>query len=248
MTLLRNAFYLAWADTRARYKKSVLGPLWLTLGNLVGILGLSIVWAHVLHENMHTFVPSLTIGMIVWQLIAGSVGEGASTFIRQAGMIKNVSIPAWFFVVRAMSRQTINLIHNLFIIAGVIWYFELSVTPSFFLVIPGLFLVILNLLWMTYLLGMLGARFRDIEYLVNALLPLLFFISPVIFRPDRLPVNMQLIWLNPFSYFIEVVRAPFLGNVPDLKIYLFMVVLLFSGLIASFVFHRARGARLAFWV
>jgi len=248
MTLLNNALYLAWADTRARYKKSVLGPLWLTLGNLVGILGLSIVWARLLNENMRAFVPSLTIGMIIWQLISGSIGEGATTFIRQAGVLKNVAIPIWFFVVRAISRHVINLLHNLIIIAGVIWYFEYPITPSFLFVIPGIFLVAFNLLWMTYLLGMIGARFRDVEYLVNALLPLLFFISPVIFRPDRLPVNMEIIWLNPFSYFIEVVRAPFIGHIPSLKTYLVMVGLILVGTTISLIFHRMQGKRLTFWV
>ena len=82
MTLFKNALYLAWIDTRARYKKSVLGPFWLTFGNLIGVLGLSVVWANLLKEDMRTFVPSLTIGLIVWQLVAGTIGEGATTFVR----------------------------------------------------------------------------------------------------------------------------------------------------------------------
>lgn len=248
MTLVKNAFYLAWADTRARYKKSVLGPFWLTFGNLIGILGLSVVWANLLKEDMKTFVPSLTIGLIVWQLVAGTIGEGATTFIRQAGIIRNVPIPHWFFVIRALSRQIINLLHNLIIVVGVVWYFDLPLQAETWLVLPGILLVFTNLFWVTYLLGMLGARYRDIEYLVNAFLPLLFFVSPVIFRPDRLPVGMQIIWYNPLSYFIEVVRAPFLGTVPDTSHYLVVLGILLVGSALAAALVKLKGRQLAFWV
>lgn len=248
MTLLKNALYLAWTDTRARYKKSILGPLWLTFGNLIGVLGLSVVWANLLKEEMRTFVPSLTIGMIVWQLVAGTIGEGPTTFIRQASIIRNVSIPNWFFVIRSLSRQLINLLHNLIIVVGVVLYFDFPLSAGMWLAIPGIMLVFANLYWMTYLLGMLGARFRDIEYLVNALLPLLFFISPVIFRPDRLPVDMKIVWLNPLSYFIEVVRAPFLGTIPDIKSYFVMFSALLAGSLLTGLLVKLKGRQLAFWV
>jgi homopolymeric O-antigen transport system permease protein len=248
MKLLKNAVYLAWADTRARYKKSILGPLWLTLGNIVSVVGLSLVWASLLGQDMHDFVPSLTIGLIIWQLVAGAIGEGPSTFIRQASMIRNVATPSWFFVTRALSRQLINLLHNLIIILGVVWYFDLPMQSATWLTLPGILLVILNLFWMMYLLGLIGARFRDVEYLVNSFLPLLFFISPVIFRPERLSIGMKIIWLNPLSYFIEVVRAPFFGNVPDLKAYTVMVGLLTAGYVLTSLLERFYGRRLAFWV
>ena len=248
MTLFKNALYLAWADTKARYKKSVLGPFWLTFGNLIGVLGLSVVWANLLKEDMRTFVPSLTIGMIVWQLVAGTIGEGSTTFIRQASIIRNVSIPYSFFVIRALSRQIINLLHNLIIVVGVIWYFDFPLQIEIWLALPGILLVLANLFWMTDLLGMLGARYRDIEHLVNAFLPLLFFISPVIFRPDRLPVDMQIIWFNPLSYFIEVVRAPFLGTVPEIGHYLIMLGILLVGSALTAYLLKHKGRQLAFWV
>ncbi|WP_374488228.1 ABC transporter permease [Zoogloea sp.] len=248
MTLIKNAFYLAWTDTRARYKKSILGPLWLTLGNLIGILGLNVVWASLLKEEMNTFVPSLTIGMIVWQLVAGSIGEGPATFIRHANIIRNVAIPSWFFVIRALSRQLINFAHNLLIMVVVVWYFDYPLQAQMWLVAPGMLLIILNLFWIIYLLGLLGARFRDVEYLINALLPLLFFMSPVIFRPDRLPVDMNIVWLNPFSYFIEVVRAPIMGTTPDSKGFIVMGGMLLAGGIITFLINQRYGRKLAFWV
>jgi ABC-type polysaccharide/polyol phosphate export permease len=248
MILFKNALYLAWSDTRARYNKSILGPFWLTFGNLIGVLGLSLVWGTLLKEDMTSFVPSLTIGMIVWQLVAGSIGDGPTIFVRQANMIRNVAIPFWFFALRTLCRQLINLIHNLVIVIGVIWYFDIPLNILSLLSLLGLILVSLNLFWMMYLLGMLGARFRDIEFLVSAMLPLLFFISPVIFRPDRLPPDLQLIWLNPLSYFIEVVRAPFLNQLPSSNSYFVMVGMLIVGALFTNILHRIKGKQIVFWI
>ena len=248
MSLIFNAMYLAWSDTRARYSKSILGPFWLTFGNLISILGLSVVWSALLKQDMHTFVPTITIGMIVWQLVSGAITDGATTFIRQAQVIRNVSMPVWFFVVRSLTRQVINLLHNLVIAIGVIWYFKLPVTSVTLLAIVGLLLVILNLLWMTYVLGLLGARFRDLEYTITALMPLFFFITPVIFRADKLPLSLKIIWLNPLSYFIDVVRTPVFGEIPALKTYVVMLSLLAVGTLISYILNHRYSHRLAFWL
>lgn len=239
---------MAWSDTKARYKKSIIGPFWPVLTNLIGILGLGIVWATLLKEDINTFVPSLTLGLVAWQLISGVLIDGPICFNRQAGMIKNVAIPAWFFVLRLVARHTINLLHNLVIVVGVILYFNLPITVTTWLVVPGLILVILNLFWIMFMLGLLGARFRDIEHLINSVVPLLFFISPVIFRADRLPVSMDIIWFNPLSYFIEVIRAPVLGAVPSLTAYVVLVGMLLFGSLATYGYSKAYGKRLAFWV
>lgn len=246
--LFKNAMYLAWAETKARYRKSALGPLWLVLGNLVGVLGLGLVWAALLKEPFETFVPSLTIGMIIWQLVSGCITDGPTTFVRQASIIRNVSIPLWFFVVRGLSRQIINLIHNMLIVVGVVIYFKFKLSAIFWYAIPGFLLLLINMYWMMFFLGMIGARFRDLEYLLNALMPLLFFISPVIFRPDRLPFDMNLVWMNPFSYFIEIVRAPLLGQMPPAGTYPLMLGLAVGGSSLTYLFYRRHGRRVAFWV
>ncbi len=248
VSLLFNASYLAWSDTKARYKKSILGPFWLTLTNLIGILGLSVVWGTLLKEEMSTFVPSLTIGMIVWQLVAGTIGDAPTTFVRQAGVIRNVAMPIWFFVVRGLTKQVINFLHNIIIIVGVVIYFHFPLTNTMLLSIVGLLLVILNLFWITFLLGFVGARFRDIEWAITALLPLLFFVSPVIFKPDHLPEGLDIIWFNPLSYFIEVVRAPFLGKIPDMHTYIVMLSFLVLGGVLSLWLAIKKGKRVAYWV
>ncbi|WP_396189453.1 ABC transporter permease [Flavobacterium sp.] len=248
MSLIQSALYLAWSDAKARYKKSVLGPFWPTLTNLLGIVGLSLVWAELMNQDMQTFVPQLTISLIMWQLISGVLVEGPIVFVRQAPMIRNVAIPSWFFAFRALARHLINLFHNALIVLGVFIYSDVPITFGTWMFVPGLVLVILNLYWLLLLLGLLGARFRDIEYLIASLVPLLFFISPVLYRVDRLPEGMNLVWLNPVSYMIEAIRAPLLGQAISGLVYSVLIAMLLIGGALTWSYQRTYGKNLAFWV
>ena len=248
MPLLGNAIYLAWSDVKARYRKSVLGPLWQTLGNLIAVIGFSVVWSSLLEQDMKTFVPSLAIGLIIWQLVAGAIGEGANTFTNESQIIRNVAMPLWFFVVRAMSRQAINFMHNLILIIGVILYYKIPISQSIWFSFIGILLVTANLVWIMFVLGVLGARFKDIEYAINSVLPILFFVSPVLFRPNQLSIKMKIIWLNPLSYFIEAVRAPILGDELPINSYLILIGMLALGGILSYWLYHTRARRVAFWV
>jgi ABC-type polysaccharide/polyol phosphate export permease len=186
--------------------------------------------------------------MVIWQLISGTLNEAPTTFSRQAMIIRNVVMPVSFFVIRAFSRQIINLCHNLLIVIGVIIYFNLPLTTTTLFVVPGLILVIGNLFWITFVLGFLGARFRDIEYTIQAVLPLLFFISPVIFRADKLPLTMNIVRYNPFAYFIEIIRQPLLGTATDLLTYQLMLGLMLIGTTITIGLSKKYTQRLAFWV
>lgn len=248
MSLLQNSVYLAWADTKARYKKSVLGPFWPTLTNLLGVLGLSLVWGSLMQQDMHTFVPQLAIGLIVWQLIAGVLMDGPVCFARQAPMIRNVAVPSWFFSSRLLARHIINLLHNAAIVIGVMLYYGVPVSVQTLLFVPGLLLLVLNLYWILHLLGLLGARFRDIEHLINGVVPMLFFISPVIYRADRLPFGLNLVWLNPLSYMIEAVRTPLLGAAPSPLTWMVLLCMFVAGGSLTWLYQRTQGKNLAFWV
>ncbi len=248
MILIQNAAYLAWSDTKARYKKSVIGPFWPTLTNVFGVLGLGLVWGHLLNQDMDTFIPQLTVGLITWQLIAGVLSDGPGTFSRQAGMIRNVDIPYWFFAVRALAKHLINLMHNAVIVVAVMLYYQVPLTENTWLVLPGLLLVVLNLYWLLHGLGLAGARFKDIELLVISVVPMLFFISPVIYRADRLPPGLNVVWLNPFSYMIEAIRTPLLGATPPAQTWLILLAMLVVGGSLTWLYQRTKGKSLAFWV
>jgi len=169
------AFHFAWSDTKARYRRSLLGPMWLVLTTAIGVAGLGFLWSTLFKVDKAVFVPSLTVGIVVWQLISGCIIEGSTIFVRQANIIRNIKTPYIIFPIYLLIRQLINFTHNLVIVVLVLIIFPpASMGVQQLLLIPGLFLLVGNLFWVVTLIGLLSARFRDLEQFIVAIMPLLF--------------------------------------------------------------------------
>lgn len=244
----RVSLYISWSDTRARYRRSVLGPLWLTFGTAIGVVGLGFVWSELLKIEKSTFIPSITAGLIIWQMLSGCITESPVVFARQSNIIRNLQLPYFSHPLQLLLRHLVNFAHTILVYVVVAFVFSVPFNMSTLLVLPGVLLLALNLLWIILLLGMLGIRFRDIEYAVGALMPLLFFISPVIYRPDYLPFSSYVIWINPLSHLIEVVRSPLLGVTPPAFVYFTVCGMLGVGWVVTLYIFNNRYKRIAFLV
>jgi len=244
----RLIFYMAWSDIRARYKRSILGPLWITLSTAVGVVGLGFIWSELFKMDRATFIPLLTIGLILWQFMSACIAESTSVFARQANIIRNLNLPIALHVAQLVLRHVLNLAHNfpLFILVALLTGQALSLQTLW--VIPGLLLVIANLFWISLMLGTLGARFRDLEYMVSMIMPLLMFLSPVMYRPNALPMVGKYMWLNPLADMIEIVRFPLLGEATPPFVYAINIGLLVVGSVLSLAIFNAKRNRIAFWV
>ncbi len=240
--------FMALSDMRSRYKRSVLGPLWLTLGTALGSVGLGFLWSELFNLDPNTFIPTLTAGLILWQFISGLMMDASSLFSRQSSIIRNLSLPLAIHPFQLLIRHFINLLHNIPVFIGVAIFLALPVNLTTLLVIPGLLLVVLNMLWMTTIVGILGARFRDFEFIVASAMPLLMFVSPVFYRPNYLPFSEQIIWLNPFSHLIEIVRYPLLGAPPPDFVVITNLVMFVVGSATAFWLFNKKHNRIAFWI
>ncbi len=242
------AFFLAWSDLQARYRRSALGPLWLTLGTALGTAGLGFVWSELFRLDRAVFIPALTAGLIMWQLLSGCMTEATTAFWRQASLIRNVRTPLALYPLQMVIKHGINFVHVLPVFVAVALIFDVPVNRNTALVLPCLGLTFANLLWISTLFSMLGARFRDFEYLLAAAMPILMFLSPVFYRPSYLEAAATLIWFNPFSHFIELVRHPLLGTVPPGYVVLTNLVMLVVGTLLTAALFSAKRNRIAYWV
>lgn len=255
LTDIRQAFicyrvitFISFSDLRARYKRSVLGPFWLTLSMAAGSAGLGFLWSELMKADPHIFVPTLTAGLILWQFISGLILESSSLLTRQASIIRNLSLPLFIYPAQLMFRHLINLAHTMPVFFIVALGLGMAFNLNTWLAIPSLALVTLNLLWIALLVSLVGARFKDMEYFLSSIMPLLMFVSPVFYRPNFLPFSEKIIWLNPFSHFIEIVRYPLLGYAPPLFVVQTNFIMLALGWIFTLWLFNRTHHRVAFWV
>jgi ABC-type polysaccharide/polyol phosphate export permease len=244
----RILVFMAMSDLKARYKRTALGPLWITLGSLVGVMGLGFIWSELMKADKTTFIPMLTTGLITWQFISGAITESCSIYTRQAAIVRNLQLPMSIHPCQLLLRHLLNFAHNLPVLLVVMLLLNIPLTWSHLYVLPALILTSLNLLWMMVIISILGARFKDLEYTITMVLPLLMFFSPVFYRPNHLPNFANLIWLNPFSHLIELMRSPFLGMAPDLFVIKTNLIMLVIGWAITLWLFGKKSHRIVFWV
>jgi lipopolysaccharide transport system permease protein len=124
--------------------------------------------------------------MILWGFISSMITEGCIVFVASNHIIKQISIPMFMHVARLLWRNIIILGHNIVIFPLVLLFIWQPLTWVALLFIPGFILLVINLAWITLFLGILCARYRDLSPIINSMLQILFYLTPIMWMPDRL--------------------------------------------------------------
>lgn len=238
---------LAWQDVLLRYRRSLLGPFWLTLSMGLMVAALGIIYGDIFKVDMNEYLPFLTVSLLVWNLMQSCIGEGCQTFIEAEWIIRQINLPLSMFPLRVVCRNIIIFLHNVVIYLLVVVVFQIEIRWSTLIAIPALLLLLTNALWCAMLLGMLSARFRDLPQIVSSMLQIAFFATPVIWRAEIIN-NKLLVLLNPFYHFIELVRAPLLGHAPPRLSWFVVGGITLIGGAATLSFYRFLGHRIPYWV
>jgi len=241
-------FAMGLQDIRQRYRRSVLGPFWLTIsmGVMIGAMGL--VWGVIFGQAMEEYLPYLCAGFVTWGFISPLILEGANAFISAEGMIKQLNVPLSVYVYGVVWRNLIILLHNIWILFFVqLWFGKL---PGWIALmsIPAFMLLALNGVWIGLLLGVLSARFRDVPQIVASIVQVMFFVTPIIWQPTQMPERAIILDMNPFYYALSIVREPLLGNAPSVEHWLIMGAVTICGWACALIFYAAFRWRLAYWV
>ena len=206
--------YLGWQDIKQRYRRSVLGPLWISITMGVIATAMGILYGALFHEPIQTFLPYVATGLLIWNFINGCILEGSEVFIANEGLIRFLPAPLTLHVYRLVWRQTLFFAHNLVIWALLMIIFQQPVHWSSLLAIPAFAVLALNGAWIAVLAGIVATRFRDIPPIIGSLTQLLFFMTPIVWSYDRLRSNplAAYVELNPVMHFVEILREPLLGQ------------------------------------
>ena len=203
---------MSWDDIRQRYRRSVLGPFWITLSMGVFILILSIIYSRLFHTPLEHYMPFLTVGYIVWGFISSTTSEACNVFYESAGIIKQIKLPYSIYVMRVVWRNFIVFLHTIVIFIPVAIYFKVMPTPMTLLALPGLLLVLLNQVWVTIVLGIFSTRYRDMLPIIVTVIQLMMFATPIMWMVGSAE-NLQLVAdANPAYHLIEIVRAAGAGH------------------------------------
>lgn len=239
---------LGWSEIRQKYARSKIGPFWLTISMAVMITALGFLYGSLFKTDLKDYIPLLAIGFVFWAFISTTINEGCAAYISAGSYIRQVSLPRGIFIYQTIWRNLIILAHNFIIVILVLVFFKINFLQNFHVFIFGFILVLWNISWITSLLALLCARFRDLPQIVASIIQVVFYITPILFKKDMLEKYPLIIDLNPFSHFIEVIRSPLLGGEVNNLSWIFCIFMGIIGTFISLLMHGKYRTRIPYWV
>ncbi len=248
-------------DFKLRYQGSVLGYLWAVLRPLLMFAILYIVFAKLLQmgNDIPHYPVYLMTGTVLWNFFTECTGQGIQAIVQRGDLLRKISFPKYIVVVSATATALINLSINL----GVLLIFALinGVTPSFswLLVIPLVLELYAFALGISFLLGALNVKYRDITSIWDVLTQALFYAVPIIYplsmvlaRGEFGRVAATIIQLNPIAQVIQDVRHNFITtaavttwDLAQWPLSLMPILIVILTLLLAALFFRSRSKRFA---
>lgn len=197
-------------DIRGKYKASFLGILWSFINPLLMSLVYAIVFPFILKSNQPHYVTFVVIGVIAWNWFTVVISQGTFCILGNAEIIKKVYFPREILPISTATSGLINYLISTPIIL-------------IFLLLSGIGLSI-NILWLPliaitqYILTIgivlitsaINVYIRDAEYIINFLVMMLFYATPVLYSTTLFPEKYRwILYLNPMTTIINSYRDIF---------------------------------------
>ena len=201
------------AEMRRRFARARLGQVWIMLSSALLVSSMGLVWSFLWKQPVGEMLPFIAIGMMVWQLLTSVLNDSALAFPANSHYFLNQYMSASTIIYAVLYRNGVTFLLNM--IYPLVLCIVLGNAPNLYtcLTVVGLACLTISCFLMGYVIAILCARFRDIVQILTTFLQVIFFVTPVLWKPEFLPLQAhQLLAWNPFALLIAIVRDPLLGR------------------------------------
>ena len=224
-----------------RYRRTTLGFLWTLINPLLMISIMAVVFSTLFKQDLTTFALTLFAGMIPWNFLNSVVTQSCTAFLNNEGLIKKVYLPKVIFPSSIVAALLIDSLLSFLVLFIVI--LALGGTFSWALLfLPFSFILIfLFALGLALIMSIATVFFRDLKHVIVLMMQALFFLSPILYKPEALSgYAAYLVLLNPVTPFIALFRTPLVnGTLPPVSTLLSAVcIAIISMAIGVFIFTR----------
>jgi ABC-type polysaccharide/polyol phosphate export permease len=244
----RLTHFLAWQDVKQKYRRSTLGPLWLTLSFGIQILTMGFLSAFLFTLPIAKSLPYVCSGMLLWSMITQVINDGANLFVSTARYLMQIKSPLTVFLFQTVWRNVIIAAHNAVIYVAVAVIFFVVPGSSILLWPLGAALSLIAISWMALVAAIVSARFRDVPIMLTNVLNILFWFTPLMYFPEQLGAKRFIADYNPFTHIVALVREPLLGGTPTLNDWLVVLAVAVFGWAGTFLFFARFRARIVYWL
>lgn len=239
----------AWENIQSTYHRTLFGALWISI-SFAAFVGVKLViFGSLLGTMDKHYGAYLLLGFLSWSFVSQSVISATGTFISNESWIKNDPLPFSVYALQAVTQDLFSLLMTMLAAAGMYWITGQHLDWFALLVIPAIFVFLLNALWVKLFLGTICARFRDVSQLVSTIMRLMMFLTPIFWTPTQMgPMVMKYLWWNPFMHFLEIFRSPVLDHQWATESWIFVGVVTIIGWVLALVVFTLFRRRIPYWL
>lgn len=236
-------YQLILRDIRSRYKQSILGYAWILINPLLQLMVYSFVFSIIFRFPTDNIPYSifLFIGLLPWIYLQTSLSTATLSLVDNADLLRKVYFPREVFIYSVMISKFTDFLFALIVLVLFLIYYQVPIAGTAIYIFPLLFVQVVLMTGLGLMLSPFNLFYRDIQYLVNLLLMLWMYLTPVVYPLSLVPKDMVFIYkLNPMVGIIEGYRSAMFNTPFDTgTIGWSVIVSIFIFVIGFIIFKKA---------
>ena len=231
-----------------RYKRSLLGVIWMLLNPLLQTIVLAVAFGAMFKSALPDYPVYLLSGLLAWSFITQTTQYAMAVMAGGGGLLKRIYIPRATYVIAVVGNGLVNFLVSILPLAAIVLVFDHPVQASWLFLPVSIVILTIFTLGFALLLSTASVFFTDSIDIYQILVQAFFFLTPIMYPPSALSAELsQLMTLNPFFGLIELFRIPIYANaVPDAGLIASAAALALGTLLAGWTVFTNRADQLAY--
>jgi ABC-type polysaccharide/polyol phosphate export permease len=229
-----------------RYKQSVLGYFWVIISPLAQMLVMSFVFSRVFAQ-VGVGVPYplfLFTALLPWNLFSQSLSSAVTSLVANSGLLSKIYFPREILVLSYLGARITDFIFASLILIAMLFIYRQPLTWQALWVIPIFFIQTLFTYGLSLIIAAFNLFYRDIQYLLNLVLLIWLYLTPVMYNVNIFPARYQWIFqINPLSVIVNAYREVILNGHPPnfFSLLLALVLAIFVSGGGFYIFKKLEG-------
>lgn len=243
--------YSTWLEIIAKYRRSRLGLLWAMVPAIAYIWGMGAFFASMRSEPYSVMIPHVALGTLVFRLLTATVTESAGVFGGHQSFILDNRIRLSDLLLRTLAKGMFYFVVALPVVAAALLIADRVLLLGLLSALLVFVVIIINVLWMSVLMALAGARFPDAQELIGSVMLFAYVLTPIIWFKGDMPAGTargDFMRANPLFHLIEVFRAPVFGEAVEPLSLAYVAVMTVLGCLAAAWAYRRYARQVPIWI
>lgn len=197
-------------EVRVRYKNTIFGFLWIVVNPVLQMIVIGFVFRLFIKEPIDNYYFYLFSGLLVWNFFSLSLSKATPSIVYERALIKKAKFPHAVIPLSIILSNGINLIIALLLLClptALLGLLNFSSLPWLLL---ALLLLLIFTCGISLLTSALNVRYRDVNFLIQALLIVWFYATPIVYSIFVVPYELIWLWrINPMTAIIQIFQHVF---------------------------------------